>query len=207
VSGSDRDEVSGGGRDGAKVRQIALLLVGVGLLVALFPLSVSAAGQLMTIVDPLNSNKARVGVQGKLWVSDGDGSMTVDGSTTEAPATRSVTLVATTTTTCTAAYTVPAGSDLVIRSALAHYRNAGAGATSSWYLLVGEGCGAALAEGYNDSPSGAVRTIPQTFEPGIIVKSGSRLASYGSNNQGFVRFYGYLVPSSSAISPTTRGVP
>jgi hypothetical protein len=65
---------------GAKTRQTALILVGIGLLVALFPMSVTAAGQLMTIVDPSTNLGAKVDPGNKLRIGDGSGPLSVDGT-------------------------------------------------------------------------------------------------------------------------------
>jgi hypothetical protein len=68
MSESSCDHGPRGDGMGAKTRQTALILVGIGLLVALFPMSVTAAGQLMTIVDPSTNLGAKVDPGNKLRI-------------------------------------------------------------------------------------------------------------------------------------------
>ena len=61
------------------LRQFAMVLLAITWFAVLLPVGARAAGQLVTLVDPIDSSKTRVD-DGKLRVGDGNGSLTVDGS-------------------------------------------------------------------------------------------------------------------------------
>jgi hypothetical protein len=66
-----------------------LLLAGIGLGSLLSPLVGSAlatAGQIVNVSDPVNANTAKVDSAGKLYVGDGSGRLSVDGTVESRPA-------------------------------------------------------------------------------------------------------------------------
>ena len=65
------------------------VLAGVGLASLLSPLvgtALATAGQVVNVSDPVNANTAKVDPAGKLYVGDGAGPLSVDGTVTSRPA-------------------------------------------------------------------------------------------------------------------------
>jgi hypothetical protein len=172
----------------------------IALFVALGGTALAATGQLVNIADKTNAaNIAKVDAAGKLYVGDGSGPVTVDGTTTgaEAPANTLYHGLAFPSSSgdCTPLATPPTGKALIIKSVALDtviIGTPGSGVFAGFYLGT-SGCESLVLE---INPSG-VGLINQPFEPGLAVPAGKRLWVATHNISSDVYTYGYTVASSA----------
>jgi hypothetical protein len=152
----------------------------------------------VAIEDPVTGVKASVDASKRLKVGDGSGAMTVDGSVL-APETTPANLVrifAAASSSCSNAYTIPAGKALILKSMSAYMHTAGSpGSDVEAIVYPVANCGGALAAAAISDR--AHETVFQTFGSGIGVPAGRTISTLGFNASGTLYLYGYLVPASA----------
>jgi hypothetical protein len=175
----------------------AMVVAVIAVIVATAGTAFAATGQLVNIADGTTATRlAKVDTSGKVYVGDGNGPMTVDGTTTEAAANtlyRNYTFP--NSTSCVALATPPAGKALIIKSvALDTYNIASPGNGSYASLYLGtSGCESFVMD---INPPG-VGLINQPFEPGLGVPAGKKLWVTSANIGSEAFAFGYTVASSA----------
>jgi hypothetical protein len=175
----------------------ALVVAVIAVVIALAGTAFAATGQLVNIADPTNANRlARVDSAGKLSVGDASGAMTVDGTTTEAPANALFRSAAFPSATCGPIATPPAGRALIVKAitlnTLGITSSPGPGKYAAFYVGA-NGCDSWVMD-FNPSTIGL---MSQPFEPGLAVPSGRRLWAVSENIQSEAFVFGYTVPANA----------
>ena len=161
-------------------------------------------------MDPVTGVKAGVDAAKRLKVGDGIGAMTVDGITTEAPATALFrgSAFPPSNGICTPVATPPAGKALIIKSVvLDTYNIASPGIGKNTLFWVGINPCQTLVLDINP-PGVGVISVP--FEPGLAVPTGKRLWVSAGAISTEVYVFGFTVPAdtvprtSLSVSATGR---
>ncbi len=189
---------------------IGKVMVGVVLTAALVPVTASASGQLVTLVDSDTNAKAQV-ENGRLRVGDGDGPLTVNGTLTDSrrgqtPWHREVLAeVGASGYFESAVFTVPEGKRLVLThfSALVELPSAGSVESLRVRILDFKASGAVPAFpttfGYDSTTtSGTRRYLSYDADVEIMVDAGDQVRMHGYMTEDGDKleqavFHGYLV--------------
>jgi hypothetical protein len=182
-------------------RHLTVMFVALVVAAVFVPSSVWAVDQFTNVAvqDPVSGNKAKVDSGRHVLVSDGNGSMTVDGTVTNRLATasnfvHSNSAKAKAANGCLQLLTVPGGQAAVIRQIRVNVTaDPTPGAADAVVLFTGSTCTTQVAR--VNPPGLGLTVIP--FDPGLAFKAPTRLfVSASGGLEADVTADGYLVPAT-----------
>ena len=173
----------------------AMVVAIIAVVVATAGTAFAATGQLVNIADGTTATRlAKVGGDGKVFVGDGSGAMTVDGTTSEAVPSTLVHGRAVNTSTCTQVVAPPAGKALVVKSIhLDTYSVPSPGQSSYIGIYTGTSCNSLLM--FVNPATLGLTSIPLDGA-GVGVPAGQALWAWGNSAGAEVYAMGYTVPSA-----------
>jgi hypothetical protein len=173
----------------------------VALFVALGGTALAATGQLVNIADKTTAaNVARVDAAGKLYVGDGAGALTVDGTVAASPVPPKVSVASigyASAAGCSTVYSPPAGKTLVLTGLTVQVNRSSGGTFAEVDLFKDTSCGTAFDFVTNYSAEDIIQRS-RDYGPGVVLPDGFGSYAYGSS--GVISFNGYLVPDGSATA-------